>query len=323
MVSMDSFSHVLPSDAGLKTFPNNNASSYSTPLSRPYNLKGNWEIGLRNVTYSGCVNTFHNDIIKVGQMYSTPEMCKKADKPLLFKLPSGKTTKDLIKEINSRLKGLIEVKLDGNGKYCSWKMTDKNFCVGISKELRGRFKLWSDVITAYDHTPNNFFEFPKGHHTQVFGGEENLFLVLLPLKYEHTKWIVKDANENIAIETLIRRFNDQVKGLEIVYTEKDNKFVIKKSCRSDDSKQCYETIHLLSPGLLMALGLRRGGLFKGSEDSKFYGHNFARHFTEEWSVSEYSLNDMANASEYVDSIINLKAQAFGDRESAIKYLNGL
>ena len=318
------FSHVLPSNAGLQTFPNNNASSYSTPLQKPYNLKGNWEVGLRNVTYSGCVNTFHEDVIKVGRKYSTPEMCKTVEKPLVFQFSPTKTTPDLMKEINTSLKGLIELKLDKKEKHCSWKMLDKNFCVGISEDLKKRFYLWSDVITTYDFTLSNYTPFSGTALTKVSDSDkEKLFLVLLPLKYKHTKWIVKAANENITIETLVQRFNARVEGLELKYHEKKKKFVVYKACRSNDWIHCYETIHLLSPGLLLALGLRKGGLFQGDRDSKYMGHDFTRHFKEEWFVAEYVMNEASDVNGYVDTVISLKSQAFADHESAVHYLNTL
>ena len=319
------FSHVLPSNAGLKTFPNNNASLYSTPLQQPYNLKGNWEVGLRNVTYSGCVNTFHKDVIKVGRMYSTPEMCKTVDKPLVFKLPPKKTTKDIIKEINTLLKGIMELKLDKKEEYCSWKMLDKSFCVGISEDLRKRFKLFGDVITTYDFSQNNYEAFSGDDHTKLsnLGDKENLFLILLPLKCNHTKWIVKAANENITIETLLQRFNARVKGLELKYEKELNKFVVYKSCQSEESNGCYVTLHLLSPALLLALSLRRGGLFQGNTHAKYLDHNLAKHFKEEWSVSEYALNEASDVTGYVDTVITLKSQAFSNHKSAIEYLNTL
>ena len=319
------FSHVLPSNAALKTFPNNSASSYSIPLQQPYNLKGSWEVGLRNVIYSGCVNTFHDDVIKVGRMYSTPEMYQKLDKPLVFKLPPKKTTKDIVKEINALLKGYMKLTLDHRDEYCTWKIVNKKFCVGISEDLRKRFKLFGDVITAYDVGQNNYEAFSADDHTKLsdLGDKENLFLVLLPLKCKNTKWIVKAANENITIETLLQRFNERVKGLELKYVKEMNKFIVYKTCKSDASEDCYETLHLLSPALLLALTLRRGGLFRGNTHAKYLEHHLAHNFKEEWSVSEYVLNEASDVSGYVDTVIPLKSQAFGNHKSAIEYLNTL
>ena len=56
-----SFYHILPSNVAPKTFPNNSAASYRTPLENPYNLFGNWEAAITNVTYSGCLKTFVKD----------------------------------------------------------------------------------------------------------------------------------------------------------------------------------------------------------------------------------------------------------------------
>ena len=320
------FSHVLPSNAGLKTFPKNNASAYSTPLQRPYNLTGKWEVGLQSVTYSGCINTFNDDTIKVGRMLSTPELLKEADKPLRIKLPVRKTTKDIMKEINTVLKGILELKLDDKEEYCSWKVIDKNMAVGISEHLRKRFKLFGDVITTYDHSLSNYFKFSKDYHKGVseLGDEEKLFLILLPLKYNHKKWVLKPSNHNMTVEDLIEQFNGKVDGLEMSMIDKKEKQVtIYKKCSSDNSANCYESIHVLSPDLMKAIGVRRGGIMKGDSRAQFIGYNLAGHFKKEWFVAEYPLNEMSDTSDYVDTTITLQPQAFRERETAVKYLNTL
>ena len=59
------FYHVLPSNTSRNYFPNNTASCYSTPLDDPYDLPGEWEVGLLSATYTTCINTFNNDKIIV------------------------------------------------------------------------------------------------------------------------------------------------------------------------------------------------------------------------------------------------------------------
>ena len=67
------FYHVLPSNTSPDYFPNNNASEYSMPLDNPYVLSRNWEVGLMDITYSTCVNTFNNDKLTVTEMVSLTE----------------------------------------------------------------------------------------------------------------------------------------------------------------------------------------------------------------------------------------------------------
>ena len=77
-----SFYHILPSNVAPETYPNNTAASYTTALGNPYNLSGKWEVGITNISYSGCLKTF----VKDDRIIVTEEI-KDVDSILLAKTP--------------------------------------------------------------------------------------------------------------------------------------------------------------------------------------------------------------------------------------------
>ena len=56
-----SFYHVLTSNVAPKTFPDNSASKFSTPIYNPYDLNGKWEVAVTQMTHNNCVYTFNGE----------------------------------------------------------------------------------------------------------------------------------------------------------------------------------------------------------------------------------------------------------------------
>ena len=104
-----SFYHVIPSNAAPNTFPNNHASSFSIPLHNPYNLSGQWEVAMMNMSYTGCVNTFHNDKVTVSHMTDLKTRILKTEYPVSWKVPQKKTLTDMLTEIKSVLKDILHL----------------------------------------------------------------------------------------------------------------------------------------------------------------------------------------------------------------------
>ena len=61
-IDIMSFYHVLQSNTSPATFPQNNASKFSTPVDNPIMLDGNWEMALMSVTHPYCISIFNNEI---------------------------------------------------------------------------------------------------------------------------------------------------------------------------------------------------------------------------------------------------------------------
>ena len=156
------FYHVLPSNTSPNYFPNNNASCYSTPLDVPYQLDGEWQVGLMNFTYATCVNTFNNDQIVVKEKVSVSECATKATSPLKVMLPvpepgcdGRKARDDLLIAINKKFKSLLQVKISEDEKWATWKILNNKFYFVLSPAIDRMYQLWSDVITDMDASYTN------------------------------------------------------------------------------------------------------------------------------------------------------------------------
>ena len=108
-----SFYHVLPSNAAPNIFPNNHASQFSTPLDNPYNLPGQWEVAMMNMSYTGCVNTFYNDKLSITHEADLKTRILKTQSPVRWKMPQQKTIGDMLQAL-AALKGILEVHFNGN-----------------------------------------------------------------------------------------------------------------------------------------------------------------------------------------------------------------
>ena len=311
-----SMHHVLPSDAAPKTYPNNSPASYSTPLQNPYDFKGNWEVALMSATHSGCINTFDNDVLTLSRYYSTSAMLKKTPKPIRIILIK-RTLKDIVNEVNRKLKGILRVKLILKDTHCKWEMIDDKFCLAISPEIQKAFKLWEDVITTYDSTKGNYYDYPSGYVSQELSMKEQAYVMLVPVTYNGRKIVLKESNEQITPEVLLERFNERVKiaGLRL----DGRHFIASKHC---STPHCDASLLLFSEALLKVMSFRKGGMFQ-TEEKRYFAYDFTRGFKEEWSVTEIKLDEVYSMFNPIGTDIVLSPQSFRRHEDAVKYLNTL
>ena len=111
-----SFFHILPSNVAPDTFPKNHAAAYSTPIPNNYYLNGKWEVALMHMTYSGCINTFQDDVMSVEKAIDVKKKLETTNKAQRLKLLSTRTIRDLISEINTKLRGVLKLELYNDGK---------------------------------------------------------------------------------------------------------------------------------------------------------------------------------------------------------------
>ena len=126
------FYHVLPSNTSSNYFPNNNASQYSTPLNNPYVLSGNWEVGLMNLTYSTCVNTFNNDRIVV-------EEEKRTTKIITLPPVSFEKESEAIRFINEKVNDKRITFSCNATKHVTLNITDQTLKITFDDTLRDIF----------------------------------------------------------------------------------------------------------------------------------------------------------------------------------------
>ena len=101
-----------------ETFPQNHTSAYSTPVTNDYHLKGKWEVALLNITYSECVNTFHQDDIIVEKTFRLKERLLTCNKPFQIGFTYENITQ-LANDINTKLNGVITLTLDKKQDFCT------------------------------------------------------------------------------------------------------------------------------------------------------------------------------------------------------------
>ena len=155
------FYHVLPSNASPDYFPNNTASNFSTPLSLPYEFNGEWEVGLINLTYSTCVNTFNNDKIIVKERCTIAKCVTETTRPLKVMLPvqasdgSVQVRDALAEYINKHFDSVLQLTISDDKKWTTWKIVNKNYYFILSPGLEKMFQLETDILTDKDKSFKN------------------------------------------------------------------------------------------------------------------------------------------------------------------------
>ena len=168
-----SFFHVLPSNAASEYFPVNNAASFSTPISNAYNLDGDWEVALMNLTHSNCIDTFANEKMTVEESNLSLNRFKDLKQPYTIRLNLPEKTdrqsviNHIVKEVNSKLKGFLEFKF--SDKFITqYIVPNHGFILILSKHLVETLKLFNDVVCYYDNMASAYWpmnptiSFPKG-----------------------------------------------------------------------------------------------------------------------------------------------------------------
>ena len=304
-----SFFHVLPSNVAPDTFPRNHASSFSTPISNSYELSGKWEVALMNITYSGCINTFHNDHMCVEKNFSLKEKLETSDKAIRVKFSSLLSTHDLVKDINKKFEGVATLTLDDEGHYCTWKVVKPEVCLLLSIPLRKRFRLWQDVFTTWDKLPNNYHWWKIVSKTEV---DEDYHIIAFPPSYNKTTVLMKERNEMISVAECVTRFNERFKDIFQMKIVDKVKFVM--------TKLHENTVVVFSPELVKMLNFRHaGGCEKG--DYQYNNYRLDNVFKASWKVYLYHLNNIEDADEKMTIPITFPPQSFKEETGAVSYLN--
>ena len=177
-----SFYHILPSNTSPDTFPENHASSYSTPIVNPDMLDGEWEVALLSVSHSNCINTFNHDTLT---LTDTSGDLLRISKPTKLMVPIPKTTfsndeayiKDVIRLLNTTLSGIVKFKVDpkDHNKFTYTFQTTKYH---VYLNYRVAYELYvANVLTAYDHYKGNWSDV---RITKNGLQEDDWYVILVP-----------------------------------------------------------------------------------------------------------------------------------------------
>ena len=309
-----SFYHVLPSNTSPQTFPNNNASNYSTPILNPHMLEGKWEVALTNITYNNCVKTFNGEKISL----KTHDLTK-SKKAICIKIPPPKSNKReevvnyFANELNEKLKGILKLTVDkskrNRNKAIQWNVVSDKHIVILDSRIRKPFKLYSDVLVSYDKFPSNY-HYINDH---VYINEDSTFIII-PKSTALQEIIIKSENEEITVEELMKRFNERVKydGKPLAKLTRERAYIILHKFMND-----YAIV--LSEGLHETVSHRQAGAFK-TASQRYWGNVLARNFTNKFSVTVYSTKCELFYDELNEDII-LEPKFIPTPHHLVRYLN--
>lgn len=316
------FYHVLPSNVSPTYFPNNHASKYSTPLDVPYDLNGEWELAVMNLTYSTCVNTFNNDKIIIQERCTVAECVKSVENPLKVMLPLPTTTNDvvlarenLMTHINKAFDSLLNLKMYKDHSKCEWVLKNKDFYYILSPTIKYLFQLWSDVLTDADDGYANYYTFYGGHAPT---NPDELWIIIVSAKAAsheaYTTFTIKKKTEDITNEEMLKRFNENVTpGVINMTLQKGGKFVMEKL--KNDNK-----LVVVNKRLRRALTYRRSAMF-GPGKQQYQGAWHGDVKDDDWILTIITLKEIVIFNPMITKIVTLSPCSFEKEDAAISLVN--
>ena len=303
-----SFYHVLPSNAAPNTFPNNHASAFSTPLNNPYQLSGQWEVAMMNMSYTGCVNTFNNDTLSVKYKTDFKTRILKTSSPVTWKVPQRDTVGEMLTEMKTQLKDIIKISTRKEG-VCEWTLQVKHMFVVLSSDLTLAVELEQDIISPWDGNVRNWRNY--AHDDPM---PKNVAVTFVPLAYTHSKIELKAPNEEITVQQLIERFNKHVPNATMSYEQADMHLSISITKSS---------VFLLSNELFRFMNYMQSGMYLIKPVLKFaYNQYSSMNVMEKpWTVSVYDLNFVEDHATHLNQTISLPPISFQYHTHAVAHLN--
>ena len=301
-----SFYHVLPSNAAPNTFPNNNASEFSTPLNNPYQLSGQWEVAMMNMSYTGCVNTFNNDTLSVKYKTDFKTRILKTSAPVTWKVPQRETVGEMLTLMKTHLKDIIKISTIKEG-VCEWVLQVKHMFVVLSSDLTLATELEQDVITPWDGNVRNWRDYT---HNEPM--PKNVFVTFVPLSYIHTTIELKAKNEVITAQELIERFNKRIPNATMTYEQPDMHL----------SVSVNKSVFLFSNELFRFMNYVQSGMYVIKPVLKFaYNQHGKIDMEKPWTVSVYDMEFVEDHTTHLNRTITLPPISFQYHTHAVAHMN--
>ena len=310
-----SFYHVLTSNVAPKTFPNNSASKFSTPLYNPYNFDGKWEVAVTQMTHSNCVYTFNGERYEIEDTSFNKDDLERLDTQIKIDLKFSKKTLPLaefyaeIKKNVSKhklLKHILHVSTD------SWRITFKvlysELFVVLSRELQLACQLLTQVITSDDSLPTSRNQPPN----QVTINDSSLIISKKTVNEEQFQ--LKEENAEMSITDLMKAYNDKMPSHVTSMSWDDSKdYIVLKKLRDDG------IILLLNKTLSDALLVDVNGyLYSGK--LLIPKNLLSKNYSSAWSVSLIRLKDPKPFQTF-NVTHHLGKKQFTTQREACNYLN--
>lgn len=295
-----SFYHVLPSNVAPKTFPNNHASKFSIPLDNPYNLSGQWEVAMMNMSYTGCVNTFHHDKVSLTHEADFKARILKTRFPVRWHVPQQKTVDDMLKQF-SLLKDIFDFHIDVD--ICLWKLKVKHLFVILSPNLTEIMSLDQDVLTSQDEDVRRWFKFNANDPMP-----KDISFTFIPISYSCHTVDIKTANEKMTLSTMITKFNQNVPNASMEQTEYGIQTIVN------------EGVVILSSPLANFINYDQRGIHK-KKALQTYTPNMRITMEKAWTVDVYKWDEEEEHTDLMNQEIVLPPVSFQRHKDAVEYLN--
>ena len=267
-------------------------------------------MALMHMTYSGCVNTFHNDSMSVRKPFNAEEYVKTNNKALKLTLNSAKSRRDIVNDINTAFSGIVKADFDKEGKFCRWIPEKSNVHIVFSPSMKRRFHLFHDVITPWDSTIANYTAFPDDIDEKA---AEN-YIMIVPITHEHKKITIKAANETMSTKELMKRFNEEAANVLSLEFRQHAEVRLQLRKLHDDN-----ILAVLSKPLKLKVYFYQSGIY--GKGVVHYLSAINTGFKPSWELYLYKLSDIQNVGERMSIPITLTPRSFKYEKDAITYLN--
>jgi hypothetical protein len=313
------FYHVLPSNVSPNYFPNNNASEYSTPIDDPHILSGEWEVGMLDLTYSTCINTFYNDKITTTERIPVTDYMKKVKGPLKIFIPVPTRTdvvvarSELVRNINDTMKNLLELTLNHDTEQCSWKLLSTDYYFILSPGLTTLFQFRSDVLSSMDNSKASPLK--KGF-SDLPTEQNDTFILIIPIKTQARNLIVKSytlkkENEKITPSDLLKRFKS-ISRVRVSFLKNDKQVMMEKLYSDTE-------MIVLNEALRKALSFHHAGMFKSGK--QHYADVDFSNMKPSWSVTSIQLPTIGIYEKEISHEQTIAPCSFTSESAAVQYFN--
>ena len=312
-----SFFHVLPSNVAPEFFPTNNAASFSTPVLNAYNLDGDWEVALMNLTHSNCIDTFANEKLTVEERNITIDRYKNLKEPYTIRLSLPKKTDrqsvidHIIKEVNPKLKGYLEFQFTEQ-LVAQYIVPNHGFILILSSHLTDTLKLFRDVVAYYDAWPSAYhpletsISFPKGTEWSI---------TLVPSNYKESTFLLKEVGEKISVQTFLDRFHAVIpKEVAYLSLNKGSTHIRLNKQATDGKVICFSFY------AQKACQYRQRCLYR-ADKVQYIREQFGDFYAFEWSVSILDVGLVGNYVEKIQTEISLGTRQFVKVAEVCNHLN--
>ena len=293
-----SFYHVLPSNVAPNTFPNNHASEFSIPLDNPYNLAGQWEVAMMNISYTGCVNTFYHDKLTLTLNTDFKTRILKTQSPVRWDVPQQKTVGDML--INFvKLKDIFDVSIEED--TCHWKLKVDHLFIVISHSLAAIMRLDQNVLMPHDSVRS--FKFNASDPMP-----KNVSFTFVPTSYTHHSIEIKAENEEMSITQVMEKFNQTVPNASMTKTDRGIQIIVN------------EGVIVLSHPFAHFVGYEQRGVSE-KVSIGMYLPDLHMNMKKPWSVDVYQWDKVEKHSDPIQQEVSLQPISFQRHSDAVAYLN--